>query len=116
MLSLSKHSEAPILPEPVQTPIETAAEWHVEPSPFEKALDPVTRRMERVKLPRDFVERLLVPGSSLELGEVAMRWAGMPNKNERAAVAEVFEALTAADFLRKTGDETWTVVRSSTES
>ena len=81
---------------------------------FDAALEPVARRMERVKLPRAFVEQLLVPGATLELGEVSMRWAGMPNKNERAAVAEVFDALTNAQYLQKSGEETWTVVRSST--
>ncbi len=80
---------------------------------LDTALSPVARRMERVKLPRLFIENLLVPGTQLELGDIAMRWAGMPNKNERAAVAEVFEALTTAEYLQKTGDETWTVLRSS---
>lgn len=107
---------AVVLPEPVQTPIETAQEWHVGATPFEKALEPVSRRMERVKLPREFIERLLVPSKDLELGDVAMRWAGMPNKNERAALVEVFNALTAAEYLRQTGDETWTVLRSSDAS
>lgn len=83
---------------------------------LDAALEPVARRMERVKLPRAFIEQLLVPGQALELGEVAMRWAGMPNKNERAAVAEVFDALTTSQYLQKTGDETWTVLRSSTDS
>ena len=113
MLSLSKHDhDQPTLPVPVETPIETAKEWHVEESAFDRALAPLTRRMERVKLPREFIARLLTPGAALELGDVAMRWAGMPNKNERAAVSEVFQALTAAEFLRQTGDETWTVVRT----
>ena len=83
------------------------------PPGLEAALEPVARRMERIRLPRAFIEKLLVPGTHLELGEVAMRWAGMPNKNERAAVAEVLEALTTSAYLQKTGDETWTVLRSS---
>lgn len=118
MLSLSKHTHEkhhatePNLPEPVETPIETAQQWHVEETDFDRALEPLSRRMERVKLPREFIARQLVPGATLELGDVAMRWAGMPNKNERAAVAEVLQALTAAEFLRQTGDETWTVVRT----
>jgi len=69
--------------------------------------------MERVKLPASFVASVLVPDSELELNEVAMRWAGMPNKNERAAMREVLEALTAAGYLQPTGEETWTVVRAA---
>lgn len=117
MLSPSQQGPEANIPEPVKTPLETAQEWHVSEnvpaSDFSRALEPVSRRMERVKLPREFIERLLVPGATLDLADVAMRWAGMPNKNERAAVAEVFDALTSADYLRKTGEETWTVVRSS---
>jgi len=100
-------------------PVEAPQLCHPEPvegSSLDKALEPLARRMERVKLHREFIEQLLVPGATLELGEVAMRWAGMPNKNERAAVAEVFEALTTSHYLQKTGDETWTVLRSSTDS
>lgn len=103
-----------------EPPPEVALDCHPElvegPPPFDIALAPLARRMERLKLPRAFIEQLLVPGDSLELGDVAMRWAGMPNKNERAVVAEVFEALTTSHYLQKTGDETWTVLRSSTDS
>ncbi|MBV8491464.1 MAG: SDR family NAD(P)-dependent oxidoreductase [Candidatus Eremiobacteraeota bacterium] len=77
------------------------------------ALEPVARRMERVKLPQSFVASALVPGTVLELNEVAMRWAGMPNKNERAAMHEVFDALAAAGYLEPTGEETWKVVRAA---
>jgi short-subunit dehydrogenase len=102
--------------EPVQGPPPAVASAECHPEPVEgldAALAPVAHRMQRVKLPREFIEKLLVPGTTLELGEVAMRWAGMPNKNERAAVAEVFDALTSSQYLQKTGDETWTVLRSS---
>ena len=81
-------------------------------SEFEAALEPVARRMERVKLPASFVRELLVAGGNIQLGDAAMRWAGMPNKNERAALAEALDALTAAGFLERTGKETWKVVRS----
>lgn len=80
---------------------------------FEAALEPVARRMERVKLSPEFVASLLEPGTLLHLTEVAMRWAGMPNKNERAAMGEVLDALAAAGFLEKLGDETWRVVRAA---
>jgi short-subunit dehydrogenase len=80
---------------------------------FEKALEPVARRMERVKLPPTFVREALVAGTTLELNELAMRWAGMPNKNERAAMHEVLDALTESGYLEPMGDETWKVVRSA---
>ena len=81
-------------------------------SEFEAALEPVARRMERVKLPASFLRELLVEGREIQLGETAMRWAGMPNKNERAALTEALDALTAAGFLERSGKETWRVVRS----
>jgi short-subunit dehydrogenase len=84
-----------------------------QPAPsFEAALEPVARRMERVKLSPTFVREALVPGATLELNEVAMRWAGMPNKNERAALREVFDALTASGYLEPIQEETWKVVRA----
>lgn len=83
------------------------------PSSFEKALNPVARRMERVKLSPAFVRDALLPGATLELNELAMRWAGMPNKNERAAMHEVLDALAAAGYLEPTGGETWKVVRAA---
>lgn len=85
-----------------------------EPSAsFEQALEPVARRMERVKLPASFLRDSLVPGSKLELGPLAMRWAGMPNKNERAALREALEALAAGGYLQYLEGETWTVVRAA---
>lgn len=82
-------------------------------STFEAALEPVARRMERVKLTPEFVRQTLVADASIELNEVAMRWAGMPNKNERAAMREVLDALAAAGYLHPTGDETWKVLRAA---
>ncbi len=81
-------------------------------SEFEAALEPVARRMERVKLPASFLRELLREGGEIQLGETAMRWAGMPNKNERAALTEALDALAAAGFLEPAGKETWKVVRS----
>lgn len=99
-------------------PMETIPAPAVEPeaeseSEFERALQPVARRMERVKLPPTFLAELLRPGSDVQLSDAAMRWAGMPNKNERAALAEALEALAAGGFLERTGEETWRVVRSA---
>ncbi len=85
---------------------------HAAAAPFDDALAPVARRMERVKLPAQFLRDALVPGGTLELNELAMRWAGMPNKNERAALHEALEALAAAGYLESTGEETWSVVRA----
>ncbi len=60
--------------------------------------------MERVKLNADFVRRLLDADAVLDAGEVALSWAGMPNKNERAATIEVLDALATAGFLAREGE------------
>lgn len=80
---------------------------------FEAALDPVARRMERVKLSPKFLREALVLDSTLELNALAMRWAGMPNKNERAALREALEALESGGYLKRAGEETWRVVRAA---
>ena len=97
-------------PAPQPPPAPTPA---AEQSDFERALEPVSRRLERVKLPAAFLAEMLRPGEDVQLSDAAMRWAGMPNKNERAAMAEALEALTAGGFLEKTGEESWRVVRSA---
>ncbi len=99
-----------IIPLPQQV---ITAEELPEVTGFERALQPVIRRMERVKLSPDFIAGVLVPNSTLESAEVAMRWAGMPNKNERAAMREVFDALAEAGYIKRTGDDTWIVIRGS---
>jgi hypothetical protein len=66
-----------------------------------------------VKLSPVFVREALVPGATLELNELAMRWAGMPNKNERAAMREVLDALATGGYLEPMEDETWKVVRAA---
>lgn len=82
-------------------------------SAFQQALEPVARRMERVKLPPEFMRDALVPGTTLELGALAMRWAGMPNKNERAVLKEALDALAAGGFLETVEDERWRVIRAA---
>jgi short-subunit dehydrogenase len=67
---------------------------------FDAAVEPLRRRMERVKLSEQFVRDLLRTGAVLDAHEIALRWAGMPNKNERAATVEVLDALTDAGFLQ----------------
>jgi short-subunit dehydrogenase len=93
----------------------TAEPVHEEPTTpaargFDAALEPVRRRMERVKLREEFVRGLMREGDVLDPHEVALRWAGMPNKNERAATSEVLDALSDAGYLRRDG-ERYHVVR-----
>ncbi len=94
--------------EPQETDVPSVAEL----SEFQTALAPVARRMERVKLNAAFVRDLLVPGTEIQLHDAAMRWAGMPNKNERAAMHDVLQALAQAGYLRDEGVETWMVLRA----
>ena len=81
-------------------------------SAFEAALVPHARRMEKLKLSNDFVQALLVAGDDLDAGDVAMRWAGMPNKHERALTADVLSALADAGFLERIDGERYRVVRA----
>ena len=80
---------------------------------FDEALAPVARRMERVKLPAQFLRDALVPGTTIELNALAMQWAGMPNKNERAALREALDALATGGYLEPLADETWKVTRGA---
>jgi short-subunit dehydrogenase len=80
---------------------------------FDIALEPVARRMERVKLSPAFLRDALVPGAMLELNALAMRWAGMPNKNERAVLHEALGALESGGYLERLEDETWKVLRAA---
>jgi short-subunit dehydrogenase len=68
-------------------------------SAFEAALAPLVSRMKRLKLTEAFVRGLLVPGTELDSDDVALRWAGMPNKNERAITIDVLTALAGAGYL-----------------
>lgn len=116
--ALAKRTPPPVrTPEPMPGPPPASPPPPLEPaaeqSDFERALEPVSRRMERVKLPQTFLAELLRPGEDVHLTDAAMRWAGMPNKNERAALEEALDALAAGGFLEKTGEESWRVVRSA---
>jgi short-subunit dehydrogenase len=102
-------------------PIATGAEPSADASaavpgeprdPYDAALEPHRRRMEKLKLSDGFVRGLLVPEAQLDAGEVALRWAGMPNKNERAITDDVLEALTSAGFLERSEDRSYRVLRS----
>ncbi len=91
--------------------LSSRAESRDETPSFESALEPVARRMERVKLPQSFLREALIADETLELNALAMRWAGMPNKNERAALREALETLASAGYLQPVEDEKWKVVR-----
>jgi short-subunit dehydrogenase len=110
---------APSVPARRTTPaLRRAASTPVEETPasldaFDAALAPVARRMERVKLPPAFLRETLVPFNEIELGDLAMRWAGMPNKNERAVLREALDALAGAGYLAASGSETWRVLRAA---
>jgi short-subunit dehydrogenase len=95
---------------PVSVPIEDAV---LKQSSFAQALEPVARRMERAKLPAQFLVEALVPGTTLELNDLAMRWAGMPNKNERAVMHEALDALASGGFLEPSTGESWKVLREA---
>ncbi len=105
----NERAREPAGPAPVQ----------LEPAPatsdasFQRALEPVARRMERVKLPPDFLRSALVPNTRIELGDLAMRWAGMPNKNERAVLHEALDALATGGYLEPQEEGTWRVVRAA---
>jgi short-subunit dehydrogenase len=105
----------PVTPSPpgvtLSPPSVTLSEVEGQASTFDEALEPVARRMERVKLPAPFLRDALVPGATLELNTLAMQWAGMPNKNERAALREALDALVAGGYLEPLTDETWKVTR-----
>ena len=104
--------EVPLSPEPsaiVAEPLAVAAPKRAES--FEGALEPHERKMDKLGLKQSFVRGLLVRGATLELGDVAQRWAGMPNKNERALTVAVLHALEEAGYLESLGADRWLVIR-----
>jgi short-subunit dehydrogenase len=96
---------------------EQTAQHDVAPSvttrSFDAALEALHRRMERAKLSVDFVRSMLVVDTVIDVGEVAMRWAGMPNKHERALTSEVFFALAEWGFLAPRADGRYRVIYSA---
>ena len=69
--------------------------------------------MERVKLPARFCATRSCPERRSSSTTLAMRWAGMPNKNERAALHEALDALAAGGFLEPLAGERWRVLRAA---
>jgi short-subunit dehydrogenase len=120
-------AETIVQTEPIATiapPVRIETSDAAEPSPAEPlqteqpdtgladALAGVSHRMERLKLTNAVVASWLVPGTTVSATEAAMRWAGMPNKNERALVDEIFAALAEAGYVTRASDDAdWRVVR-----
>ena len=126
--------EEPIAPEPPIAPVldehdehdehdeavtasDATAHHNVEPpitgSSFDAALESLSRRMERAKLTTDFVRSLLIVDNVIDVGEAAMRWAGMPNKHERSLTSEVFFALAEWGFLAPRADGRYRVLHAA---
>jgi len=98
---------------PIPTPAPLPPPSEPEATPFERALANELPRMAKFKLSTAFVRGVLVPGAELELGEVAMRWAGMPNKHERALTNDVLDALASAGYLEHLEPERYRVSRAA---
>jgi serine 3-dehydrogenase len=101
--------------QPAPVPAASNGAVHAEPAgPLEAALAPLVHRMTRQKLTVEFVRSLLEPGAELELATVAQRWAGMPNKHERAITRDVLEALADAGLLTRSGESAYRVPGDAT--
>ncbi len=117
------HAEVPDAPPtPAGTPPSTPTASPAPPTPKPEsetttglygALAPLERRMKRNRLPFAFIASLLEPGTEIDINEAAMRWAGMPNKNERALLGEVFDALVAAGYLERSAPQHLRVLRGA---
>jgi hypothetical protein len=99
------------------TGLEPTANHNVEPlvstSSFDAALESLQRRMERAKLTTDFVRSLLILDNVIDVGDAAMRWAGMPNKHERSLTSEVLFALAEWGFLAPRADGRYRVLHGA---
>ena len=80
-------------------------------SAFELALAPLEGRMHKMNLTNEVIARLLVVGNELQPADVALGWAGMPNKHERALTHQVLDALADSGFLERIADERYRVLR-----
>jgi short-subunit dehydrogenase len=96
---------------------EPTAQHDVEPpmtgSSFDAALESLQKRMDRAKLTTDFVRSLLIVDNVIDVGDAAMRWAGMPNKHERSLTSEVFFALAEWGFLAPRADGRYRVLHAA---
>jgi hypothetical protein len=92
---------------------ETSAGGDAGSASLATALEQHAERMRKLNLRASFIASLLEPGATLEESAVAMRWAGMPNKNERALTHDVLEALADAAFLSRVAGGTYRVERGA---
>ena len=111
---------APAIAPPVPPPRPATApaltdEMPSDVSALESALRDQSARMKKLNLSATFVRGILQPDTELDLGEVAMRWAGMPNKHERALTADVLDALAEAGYLARIAPERYRVVKAATD-
>ncbi len=103
-------SEAAFVPaSSPKTETPTLAALMAPPDPLEAALAAQATRMHKLNMKMSYVRSLLVPNRELELGDVALGWAGMPNKNERALTNDVLDALAAAGLLEHVQPERYRV-------
>jgi short-subunit dehydrogenase len=98
-------------------PHEPVAQHDIVPpmtgSSFDAALESLQRRMERAKLTTDFVRSLLIVDNVIDVGDAAMRWAGMPNKHERSLTSEVLFALAEWGYLAPRADGRYRVLHAA---
>jgi short-subunit dehydrogenase len=115
---LGKAPPKPISIEAVPAALAESAPSEPEspPDPLATALASNARRMEKLNLRVPYLRTLLVPGRELELGDVALGWAGMPNKIERALTNDVLDALADAGFLEHLAPERYRVIRDAEKS
>ncbi len=99
----------PVPASPPKTDTATLAALMAPPDPLEAALAAQATRMHKLNMKMSYVRSLLVPNRELELGDVALGWAGMPNKNERALTNDVLDALAAAGLLEHVQPERYRV-------
>ncbi len=103
-------SEAALVPTSTpKTEASSLAALMAPPDPLEAALAAQATRMHKLNMKMSYVRSLLVPNRELELGDVALGWAGMPNKNERALTNDVLDALAAAGLLEHVQPERYRV-------
>ncbi len=129
--SFPEPASHPTLSEPASSSSPASAAGQYEPSSdqtaasvpervltkFEAALAPHAVRMRKLNLSTTFVASLLnETGRTLDAGDVSMRWAGMPNKNERALTTEILDALSDAGFLTRAGEDIYLVARSADDA
>ena len=107
--------DAPLPAIPASAPaaiaeVDAAAPQNEAPvDPIDVALAAHAARMHKLNLKLSYVRALLVPGRELDLGDVALGWAGMPNKIERALTNDVLDALAAAGILEHLEPERYRV-------